>query len=506
MEFFLACNLIISLIAIFLFRYSHYSVATKLVFSVFALSCWVIPFSLIGDLLPREVALNVSWIMPEISQNISQGITQIPIAPKLIESVNWSLSFKDIFIAACVIGMLVFIFQVFRQYFQLKQIKCHPNTKLVGHHKGIPIYATSLIHNALLSGYRRPEIFINTKLVDTPYFNIAVEHEATHFRYKDNYWIAVIEIVRAIYWWNPLVRILQNQILTLIEARCDFQSSQYFAPGDYQEKLAKLMMHNLVESKLTFSAAVINKNSNIQRLKYLKEKQTMNLRSKFLIGALMISGITFMTLPISSFNAIAKNSELPTQQQDAFSLHFEQLPVEALAQLVADYYHAEAIVSEELKSQKTSLLLIEVPDELGMKTLTDATNIQWEKVDNRIILNSLSGVATNWQPAGTGNATQLNLTYQLDGDEEPVSINQPLLTVDKTPVSFHLRNYKVSARTEKLGTEQVAITLEIFETLDGQTSRISTPKLITKFDKPATVRLDGDDSSRFSLTLTPVNS
>lgn len=106
---------------------------------------------------------------------------------------------------------------------------------------------------------------------------------------------------------QPLLKILIANLKELLETRCDYKSSLAFTEGIYQQKLTDLILINTPVSSTGLVSAVMSKNSNIRRLKSLKEKQNMNLFSKLMVSLLLISGIVILTFPVSSSDIFASN-------------------------------------------------------------------------------------------------------------------------------------------------------------------------------------------------------
>jgi len=303
MELFLLSNILITLVTILYNRYSHASISAKLTLSTFSLLCWVIPFTLLRDYLPQEVAVSVQWVLPLTSQISST--TDITTDPTLLEQIT----LVKMTGLAGFIGLLLFGARLYQHRKWLIKLKNDPETKLLCRHQGYPVYSSSRIENAILTGYKTPSIWINPELVDSPYFDIILQHETTHIKHKDNYWLFLTELIQSVYWWNPLVKILTKQFKEQLESRCDYKSSQLFTEGIYQQKLTDLILKSMPVSNTGFASAAISRNSNIRRLKSLKEKQTMNLFSKLSIGALLISGITILTMPLSLANTQTSTEE-----------------------------------------------------------------------------------------------------------------------------------------------------------------------------------------------------
>jgi len=205
MFLFLFSNLIISTLAISHNRIGTTSINARLLVSSFALICWVIPFSLIRNLFPKEASVNLPWIASQSSETFDFN-TIAQVTP----SINFSLI--HVFISACLIGLLFSLARLFTHFNWLRKLKNESELEPLKYFKGIPVYLSKKIKNALLIGYRNPSIWINQNLENSKHLTIILEHESIHKSFKDNYWLLLIEIIRNVYWWNPLLWFLTKDL------------------------------------------------------------------------------------------------------------------------------------------------------------------------------------------------------------------------------------------------------------------------------------------------------
>ncbi|SFC82964.1 M56 family metallopeptidase [Pseudoalteromonas denitrificans] len=303
MLFFLISNAIITTLVLVLNRFSHQSINIKLFLSVFSLTCWLFPFTMIRDILAKNISIDIPWTTSTVTSMTPNIVTPVDL------SLMPKVSLDQIIMILALIGALFFMIRVYKYNVWVNAIKNSPNVKFITKYRNIPVYTSNQIHNAILMGYKKPSIWLNPSLIDSAYYDMILEHEATHVKHRDNYMISFMTCIRAIYWWNPLIYILTNNLKDLIEARCDQKSSEYFTEGIYQKKLIALILLNTPVSQTGFSSAVISKNSNIRRLKLFKEKQTMSSFSKSMTLLFITLVISILTIPISTFNAAAHSSK-----------------------------------------------------------------------------------------------------------------------------------------------------------------------------------------------------
>uniref|UniRef100_UPI001D010544 M56 family metallopeptidase n=1 Tax=Paenibacillus polymyxa TaxID=1406 RepID=UPI001D010544 len=76
----------------------------------------------------------------------------------------------------------------------------------------IRLLEITLVNYPIMYGLLRPTIVlpIETYTKEEQYF--IMRHELQHYFYKDNWRKQIIEILCALYWWNPFVYILRKQL------------------------------------------------------------------------------------------------------------------------------------------------------------------------------------------------------------------------------------------------------------------------------------------------------
>jgi len=125
MELFLVCNFAITLVAILYNRFNNISISAKLTLSTFALVCWVIPFTLVRNYLPQDIAVNVQWLTP-LQSNISQ-LAATPVQA----SLSNQLTLNYILIFTSLIGLCFLIIRLFKHHNWVNKLKKDPQTKLI---------------------------------------------------------------------------------------------------------------------------------------------------------------------------------------------------------------------------------------------------------------------------------------------------------------------------------------------------------------------------------------
>jgi beta-lactamase regulating signal transducer with metallopeptidase domain len=94
----------------------------------------------------------------------------------------------------------------------------------VGLRNEVTVYSSSLLPAPVTLGLTRPRIVVPAgieSLLPSDQLRAVIQHEMAHIARHD-LWIGLLQqIVNIIYWWNPLVRILNLQLADLREQICD---------------------------------------------------------------------------------------------------------------------------------------------------------------------------------------------------------------------------------------------------------------------------------------------
>lgn len=135
--------------------------------------------------------------------------------------------------------------------------------------------------------------------------------------------LLLLEFIRSMYWWNPLVRLLINEVVLLLETHCDFQASKNLGKQQYQNELAELILQTPGMNSHRFVNSMNgNKNTNIKRLKNLNKDQTMNLSSKLSYSIICLFSILILSLPFADIGANEQPTKIPNEN-NGLLLDFE---------------------------------------------------------------------------------------------------------------------------------------------------------------------------------------
>lgn len=83
------------------------------------------------------------------------------------------------------------------------------------------IYASESIPVPCMFGFFKPIIFLPEIELSDEQWKYVILHELTHFKHKDMWIKLCIHIIHAIFWWNPLIYLLQDDLEQTLEIHCD---------------------------------------------------------------------------------------------------------------------------------------------------------------------------------------------------------------------------------------------------------------------------------------------
>lgn len=122
----------------------------------------------------------------------------------------------------------------------------------------IRVIKTDFISVPLVFGLFKPKIILPRMELTQKDLRCIILHEVTHYYHHDLWIKLLIEIISVIYWWNPFVYILKQQIDKVLEIRVDIKATKCMSESDrlnYLECLLKIAKNNAPPQISNFSLA-----------------------------------------------------------------------------------------------------------------------------------------------------------------------------------------------------------------------------------------------------------
>ena len=279
LQYLLEANMYLSVFylcyCLFLNRETHYTLnRVYLLFSCVA--AFIIPLLQIGLLKrPEAVAQTTATIIPG---NLVYSVTDAG-ATQHVQISHFTL--QDGLLYAYVLGVGIFIFLVAVKLYKLFRLSKAEKVVNVEGYKLISLNES----NTAFSFFNY--LFIGTKV---PGAETIIKHELVHIRQKHSVDIVLLELLKIINWFNPLIYLLQNSLKTVHEYIADEQTVAN--DGDALTYSSFLVDNAYGVSGSSITHSFFNYNLLKKRIIMLNQQRSGNLaRLKYLIIAPLCAGL-----------------------------------------------------------------------------------------------------------------------------------------------------------------------------------------------------------------------
>ena len=298
MESYLYINTSISLIVLAFIKYEKGSNNANYYLSLAAIIAWFLPYTIIAEFIPSNVLVDPIIISISHVSAITSTVSHLSNQPIL---EYWLIAG---FWALISIGFLLFLLRFNNSIKWKKKIMADPSLSYMSQLSkvhNVPIYAIEQVESGFILGVFKPVIVISSRFIASDYLQLIITHERQHLKNHDNFRLFILTLCECLFWWNPIVRKLIVANRFYIEARCDEAASKRYGIKQYINDLSSLILVKNSRDSHHFVCPVIsNENSNISRIKLLKEEHTMTIKNK-----LMYMLVAILTFTLISWNTIA---------------------------------------------------------------------------------------------------------------------------------------------------------------------------------------------------------
>ncbi len=279
------------------------------------------------------------------SSTVLQSEVIYPIILNFFTAKVFKVYVYELVIAVWVVGSIYYLQKYIRQLIFLNRlansvretqdmriISCM-NELLVesGKNTKVKIVQSHEISIPMITGFFKPVIYLPcTDFTDGDLRNILM-HEWTHFLYKDAWAKLFISLISSVFWWNPFVHILKNELSQTLELRCDLSIISRMNNENrliYLESIVKIIkdannnkLHKSHSSMGSTALVAINRNENIlQRFNFVLNYDTCKNRNIFSSAIICI----FILLSvIASYGFVvqpAHPNPIITEYEDVFAI------------------------------------------------------------------------------------------------------------------------------------------------------------------------------------------
>lgn len=170
----------------------------------------------------------------------------------------------------------------------------------------VKIIKSTEVISPMITGFFQPVIFLpDIEFSDSELRNILL-HEWTHFLHKDPWVKLIMYVILSVFWWNPLIHLLNKDLDHILEIRCDLKLSAQWDMEKrflYLENITKIIKwarckKSLLDTPSHATALISTKTSS-------KIEQRFNLvlntesAKRYPLPSLLICGLTLLVLGFS---------------------------------------------------------------------------------------------------------------------------------------------------------------------------------------------------------------
>ncbi|MEQ2355164.1 M56 family metallopeptidase [Pseudoalteromonas piscicida] len=270
---------------------------TRFYVLVVGLLSWLIPWQ---QLSPPPFLIDLKLYTIEVSSISDSG----SIPPNSIKQTtlqtesNWlsgytiNQVFSNLFVFLTVVGGGLLLARVWSYKRLLSGIEkgAYISEEHQYLHSFCTVKFTELSTPAITTGPIQHTIWLDFKMKGRPELESVIEHELTHIKHKDTYWLWLICATESIFFWNPFCLLLANLARQQIELSCD-ESCMEKLSDKYRYDLASLLLsehqYRYEHASLGHSVLAVShsKSFNIQRVKTLNKEKKMKLSHLMIITA-----------------------------------------------------------------------------------------------------------------------------------------------------------------------------------------------------------------------------
>jgi bla regulator protein BlaR1 len=368
------------------------------------------PFTLISvehaSPLPADVTLTA------LSQNTSlSDVSQVGVASsnKVAENARyWHLPTNIVFNFSMLVSLGLFIWflgSVWRvisttgMYLRTKQLLSDmgtPSNELSLYIEK-PVYICQRASSPMVVGYLRPVILMPASIIeqlDKAQIEAILQHEKAHIQRKDNWFGLFQECIAVIFWWSPVMRLLNKYIHMEREIACDLRAaSQLSNTKQYAQSLvdcAKLMVH---QQQSVLAMGLFSKKKELTRRVgiVLKHKAVKKIHSGLI--ALICLGLSIST--IQAAQTLAPKISIKQTKIDA--RHYSLLPFD----------DGQALINAVMQNDLQSIQALQAEGvDINTPAINDGTALMIAvKMNNRSMVDALIrlGADVNQSSRGDGN-------------------------------------------------------------------------------------------------------
>lgn len=323
--------------------------------SIFSMILPLIKIESFKRIIPQDYVV----VLPEIvlgSVNEPSRVASGESSQLVEQAKNFQWSWELIYYIGVSVALIVFI------------LKCYKMVRLVYKQ---PFSKSGSLRIVKLTNSRTAFSFFNTLFLgdglDEQETTSIIEHEMVHINQKHTWDLLLFEMLRIVFWFNPLIYLFQNRISVLHEYIADAQVSKKYDRTQYYQSLLSQVFET---HKISFVNSFFNQSLIKKRIVMLQKSKS---RKAHLIKYLLLIPIVLGMLIYSSCSDDKTQSE-DTQKQVSItkSIALIKDKIQEKGSLNVSEEDGLKLLSKVLKSKKLDQNLIsEVGAYIGKENKTE---------------------------------------------------------------------------------------------------------------------------------------
>lgn len=309
----------------------------------------VVPFTLITSDAEQRVTTiitsNGSGSDTQISLTNGDPVITRNNTPVVLPESHWHLPTSLVFSFSYFLTLALFIWAIgsvwraystFKTFVRTRRLMTETLEKVssLSDFIGVDVFASSKVSSPLVIGFVNPKVILPksiTEQLSEPQLEAILLHEFAHIERKDNWFGLFQELLAILFWWSPIIRVLNTQIHLEREIACDLRAATKLDNGK-----------QYAQSLLDCAKLMVNEQRNVLAMGLFSKKKELNNR----VGAVLtrkafgkprtaVIALVCMGLSVSTIQATQSFSpKISIKHTMADARHYSLLPHDEGTQLI----------------------------------------------------------------------------------------------------------------------------------------------------------------------------
>lgn len=301
---------------------------------------WLLGISFLRFLFPISIPFQLSIPIAGIFRTVLQFLQRDVSLFRWSFEIYQALLFLWFSVAVVLVLRIILQYVCFRK--AVKSLLCCSHTCRLRTPHGLDLPDSLMVYESvyaptpMITGIFKPVVILPALSLSEEEISLILRHELQHYKYRDILLKVCVELCCILYWWNPVVHMLKQRLLLLLEIRADSEVYGELGKAEkvaYLECLQRLCNHEC--RGVSFGAAFASarrKSSILERARYLtKEKlQKLPVGGAILFSILLLCSLVLVFEPhigvhkdrnITVAEGVSKDSYLIMVKEDQYEIY-----------------------------------------------------------------------------------------------------------------------------------------------------------------------------------------